>query len=67
VRLYNALHLFWGPLALAVVVLAAGLPLGYVAAALAWAGHVAFDRAIGLRLGARDGFPRRGNRASPRR
>jgi hypothetical protein len=58
VPLYNALHRFWGPLALAVVVLAAGLPLGYLAGALAWAGHVAFDRAIGLRLRTRDGFQR---------
>jgi hypothetical protein len=58
VPLYNALHRFWGPLALAVVVLAAALPLGYVAAALAWAGHVAFDRAIGLRPRTPDGFQR---------
>jgi Domain of unknown function (DUF4260) len=58
VPLYNALHGFWGPLALAVTVLAAGLPLGYVAGALAWGGHVAFDRALGLRLRAPDGFQR---------
>jgi uncharacterized protein DUF4260 len=56
VRLYNALHRCWGPLALAVVALAAGLPLGYVAGALAWGVHVAFDRAIGLRLRSPDGF-----------
>jgi hypothetical protein len=58
VRLYNVLHRFWGPLALAVVALAAGLPLGYVAGALAWAVHVAFDCAIGLRLRSPDGFQR---------
>jgi Domain of unknown function (DUF4260) len=58
VPLYNALHRFWGPLALAVVVLAAGLSLGYLAGALAWAGHVAFDRAIGLRLRTPEGFQR---------
>ena len=58
VPLYNALHRFWGPLALAVVVLAAALPLGYVVAALAWAGHIAFDRAIGLRPRTADGFQR---------
>jgi Domain of unknown function (DUF4260) len=56
VPLYNALHRFWGPLALAAAVLAAGLPLGYVAGALAWAVHVAFDRAIGLRQRSPDGF-----------
>lgn len=55
---YNLLHRFWGPLALAAVALATGLPLGFVAAALAWAGHVAFDRAIGLRLRSPDGFQR---------
>ena len=58
VSLYNALHRFWGPLALAVAALAAGLPLGYVAGALAWAFHVAFDRAIGLRPRSPDGFQR---------
>jgi predicted anti-sigma-YlaC factor YlaD len=61
VPLYNALHRFWGPLAFAVVVLATGLPLGHVAGALAWAGHVAFDRAIGLRLRTADGFQRGDN------
>jgi hypothetical protein len=61
VPLYNALHRFWGPLAFAVVVLASGLPLTYVAAALAWAGHVAFDRAIGVRLRTPDGFQRGDN------
>jgi hypothetical protein len=59
VRLYNALHRFWGPLALAVVALASGLPLGYVAGALAWSLHVAFDRTIGLRLRSPDGFDER--------
>jgi hypothetical protein len=61
VPLFNALHRFWGPLALAVAAISAGLPLGYVAGALAWAVHVAFDRAIGLRLRAPDGFQRRQN------
>jgi Domain of unknown function (DUF4260) len=58
VSLYNALHRFWGPLALAIAALAAGLPLGYVAGAIAWGFHVAFDRAIGLRPRSRDGFQR---------
>ena len=58
VSLYNALHRFWGPLALAVAAVAAGLPLGYVAGAIAWGSHVAFDRAIGLRPRSRDGFQR---------
>jgi hypothetical protein len=58
VSLYNALHRFWGPLALAVAALAAGLPLGYVAGAIAWGLHVAFDRAIGLRPRSPNGFRR---------
>jgi Domain of unknown function (DUF4260) len=58
VSLYNALHRFWGPLALALAALAAGLPLGYLAGAVAWGLHVAFDRAIGLRPRSRDGFQR---------
>jgi hypothetical protein len=58
VSLYNALHRFRGPLALALAALAAGLPLGYLAGAVAWGLHVAFDRAIGLRPRSRDGFER---------
>lgn len=58
VSLYNALHRFWGPLVLAIGALAAGLPLGYVAGAIAWGLHVAFDRAIGLRPRSPDGFQR---------
>ena len=58
VPLYNALHRFWGPLALAITALAAGLSLGYVAGAIAWGLHVAFDRAIGLRARSPDGFQR---------
>lgn len=57
VPLYNGAHRFWGPLALALVAVA-GLPLGYLAGALAWAVHIAFDRAIGLRLRSPDGFQR---------
>jgi hypothetical protein len=58
VWLYNALHGFWGPLALAIAALAAGLPHGYLAGAIAWGLHVAFDRAIGLRPRSPDGFQR---------
>ena len=58
VPLYNALHRFWGPLGLVLVVVIAGLRRAWLAAALAWALHVAFDRAIGLRLRSPDGFQR---------
>jgi hypothetical protein len=58
VPLHNALHRFWGPLALIIVTATAGLPHAWLAAALAWAFHIAFDRAIGLRLRSPDGFQR---------
>jgi hypothetical protein len=58
VPLHNALHRFWGPLGLLTVTIAAGLPRAWLAGALAWAFHVAFDRAIGLRLRSPDGFQR---------
>jgi Domain of unknown function (DUF4260) len=56
VPLNNALHRFWGPLGLIIVTVAAGLSRAWLAAALAWAFHVAFDRAVGLRLRSPDGF-----------
>ena len=55
--LYNALHRFWGPLALALAALAAGLPLGYVAGAIAWGLHVALTARGGTGL-LFDGFQR---------
>lgn len=58
VPLYNALHRFWGPLALAVLAVAAGLPAAWLVGALAWAAHVAVDRAVGYGLRTRDGFQR---------
>jgi hypothetical protein len=57
VRLYNALHSFWGPALLAAAT-AAVLPSGYFIGALAWAFHVALDRAIGYGMRTRDGFQR---------
>jgi len=58
VPLDNALHRFWGPVGLIIVTVAAGLPRAWLAAGLGWGFHVAFDRAIGLRLRSRDGFKR---------
>jgi len=49
---------FYADVESAEAALAAGLPLGYVAGALAWGLHVAFDRAIGLRPRSPDGFQR---------
>ena len=58
VRLYNALHRFWGPLVLASLAAASVIPLGWFAGALAWALHISLDRALGYGLRTRDGFKR---------
>jgi hypothetical protein len=57
VPLYNALHRFWGPAALAALALVL-LPGGYLVGALAWALHVAVDRTLGYGLRTPDGFQR---------
>ena len=58
VPVYNLVHRFWGPVALAA--LAVGLDLGaaWVIAALAWGAHVALDRTVGYGLRTPDGFQR---------
>jgi hypothetical protein len=56
VPLYNVLHRYWGPAALALASLV--LAEGWLAAALAWAVHVSLDRAIGYGLRTPDGFQR---------
>jgi hypothetical protein len=58
VGLYNLLHRFWGPLVLAALAASGLLPVGFLIGALAWAFHVALDRAIGYGLRTRDGFQR---------
>lgn len=55
---YNLLHRFWGPLALGGLAVAAVIPSGFAVGALAWAFHIALDRAIGYGLRTRDGFQR---------
>jgi hypothetical protein len=56
VGLYNMLHSLWGPALLAAAAIV--LPSGYLIGALAWAFHIAFDRAIGYGMRTRDGFQR---------
>jgi Domain of unknown function (DUF4260) len=56
VRLYNALHAYWGPALLAAAALV--LPSDYLIGALAWAFHISLDRAIGYGMRTRDGFQR---------
>ena len=58
VPLYNLVHRFWGPVALGAIALAASLPAAWLVGALAWATHVAVDRAVGYTLRTRDGFQR---------
>jgi Domain of unknown function (DUF4260) len=57
VPLYNALHRFIGPIALAIVA-AAFLPAGYFVGAIAWGLHIAVDQACGYGLRTADGFQR---------
>jgi hypothetical protein len=58
VPLYNALHRFAGPALLAAAALTGLLGAGFLVGALAWAFHVALDRAAGYHLRTRDGFIR---------
>lgn len=58
VPLYNLLHRYWGPLA--VMAVAAFFSAAWFVLGLAWATHVAVDRALGYGLRGRDGYQRRG-------
>ena len=58
VPLYNLVHRYWGPLALATAASFGLVPLGFLAGALAWGFHVSLDRAVGYGLRTRDGFQR---------
>src|SRR4051794_9899332 len=58
VPLYNALHRFAGPVVLLALTLALDLGAGLAVGALAWAFHIALDRAVGYNLRTRDGFQR---------
>jgi hypothetical protein len=55
---YNLLHRFWGPIALALLAAFQVVSLAFFIGALAWAFHVALDRALGYGLRTRDGFQR---------
>ena len=56
VPFYNAAHSLRGPTLLAAASFV--LPSGWLVAALAWALHIAWDRAIGYGMRTRDGFQR---------
>jgi hypothetical protein len=58
VPLYNAVHSFWAPVALIALASADLIGLAWLVAGLAWATHVALDRAVGYGLRDRRGFQR---------
>lgn len=60
VRLYNAAHSFPGPLLLALAGALGwfGMSVPWMVAALAWAAHIAVDRALGVGLRGPEGFQR---------
>ena len=58
VPLYNLLHRFWGPVLLGALALVGVVSSAFAVGALAWALHVAVDRAVGYGLRTRDGFQR---------
>jgi hypothetical protein len=59
VPLYNLLHRFWGPAALALVAATGLISPSFFVGALAWAFHIALDRSVGYDLRTPDGFQRR--------
>jgi hypothetical protein len=58
VPLYNALHRFGGPAVLLAATIIGPLSSAWLIGGLAWAFHVALDRALGYGLRTRDGFQR---------
>jgi hypothetical protein len=58
VELYNTVHRFRGPIALATLAALGVLSVGFFIGALTWAFHIALDRALGYGLRTRDGYQR---------
>jgi hypothetical protein len=58
VPFYNAVHRFWGPVALIAAASFDVVALGWFVVGLAWAAHVALDRAVGYGLRTREGLQR---------
>jgi hypothetical protein len=57
-RRLRLVHRFWGPLLLATLASFDLISVGFFIGALAWAFHIALDRAVGYGLRTRDGFQR---------
>ena len=58
VRLYNALHSLWGPIALALATVGFGWSHVWLVGAIAWTMHIAVDRAVGYGFRDKNGFQR---------
>ena len=58
VPFYNALHRAWAPAPLAALTFGGVVGHGWLAAALAWGAHIAFDRLLGYGLRGSDGAQR---------
>ena len=57
VPLYNAVHRYWAPVVLMVIMFLISSP-AWLAAALAWIAHISFDRTLGFGLRTPQGFQR---------
>lgn len=58
VGLYNTVHRFWGPIALAALAALGVVSVGFFIGALTWAFHIALDRSLGYGLRSGDGYQR---------
>jgi hypothetical protein len=58
VWLYNTVHRFAGPIALAALAALGVVSVGFLIGALTWAFHVALDRSLGYGLRSSDGYQR---------
>jgi hypothetical protein len=57
VPIYNAVHRYWAPAVLVVITLLLQTP-EWLAAGLAWVGHISFDRSLGFGPRTAEGFQR---------
>jgi hypothetical protein len=58
VPLYNAVHRFWGPMALGLLAALGVIPIIWLVGALTWCLHISLDRALGYGLRTPSGFQR---------
>jgi Domain of unknown function (DUF4260) len=58
VPVYNAVHRFWGPLALGLLAVLGVIPIVWLVGALTWCLHISLDRVLGYGLRTPAGFQR---------